>query len=62
MRGILSTEKFFIRGDTNGHIESLSKGYDDVNREFGFGKSNEGEALLLDFARTFGLVVANSSF
>ncbi|XP_055814245.1 uncharacterized protein LOC129883650 [Solanum dulcamara] len=56
------TEKLFIRGDFNGHIGSVSTGYDEVHGGFGFGCRNSGGASLLDFAKAFGLRVANSSF
>ncbi|XP_060182003.1 uncharacterized protein LOC132611615 [Lycium barbarum] len=60
--GIPSTEKQFIGGDFNGHIRSISGGYDDVHGGSGFGDRNGGGIALLDFTKAFGLVVANSSF
>ncbi|XP_059301856.1 uncharacterized protein LOC132053771 [Lycium ferocissimum] len=62
MGGIPPTEKLFIGGDFNGHIGSISGGYDDVHGGCGFGDRNRGGVALLDFAKAFGLVVANSSF
>ncbi|XP_075086307.1 uncharacterized protein LOC142169015 [Nicotiana tabacum] len=62
VRGIPYTKKLFIRGDFNGHIGATSGGYDDVNDGFGFGDRNRGGTSLLDFARAFDLVMANSSF
>ncbi|XP_016466155.2 uncharacterized protein LOC107788923 [Nicotiana tabacum] len=62
VRGIPHTEKFFIGGDFNGHIGATSEGYDDVHSGFGFGDRNGGGTSLLDFARAFDLVIANSSF
>ncbi|XP_055833574.1 uncharacterized protein LOC129902375 [Solanum dulcamara] len=56
------TEKLFIGGDFNGHIRSVSTGYDEVHRGFGFGCRNGGGASLLDLAKAFALMVANSSF
>nr|XP_009777678.1 PREDICTED: uncharacterized protein LOC104227185 [Nicotiana sylvestris] len=55
-------EKLFIGGDFNGHIGSNARVYDEVHRGFGFGEMNEGGTSLLDFAKAFGLVVANSCF
>ncbi|XP_055826420.1 uncharacterized protein LOC129894814 [Solanum dulcamara] len=55
-------EKLFIGGDFNGHIRSVSMGYDEVHGGFGFGCRNSGGASLLDFAKAFDLRVANSSF
>ncbi|XP_059281190.1 uncharacterized protein LOC132034863 [Lycium ferocissimum] len=49
-------------GDFNGHIGSVSRGYDEVHGGFGFGDRNGGGVSLLNFAKAFGLVVANSSF
>ncbi|XP_016558120.1 uncharacterized protein LOC107857832 [Capsicum annuum] len=37
-------------------------GYNDVHGDFGFGDRNDDGASLFDFARSFGLVVVNSSF
>ncbi|XP_016558504.1 uncharacterized protein LOC107858359 [Capsicum annuum] len=62
VRGVPSSEKIFIGGDFNGHIGSLSLGYDNVHGGFGFGVRNDEGAAFLDFARSFGLVVVNSSF
>lgn len=36
--------------------------FDIVHRGFGFEDRNEGGVSLLDFAKTFELVIANSSF
>nr|XP_009761102.1 PREDICTED: uncharacterized protein LOC104213317 [Nicotiana sylvestris] len=62
VRNIPHTEKPFIGGGFNGHIGDSSRGYDDVHGGFDFGDRNEGGNLLLDFARAFDLVIANSSF
>ncbi|XP_060210982.1 uncharacterized protein LOC132638000 [Lycium barbarum] len=59
---ILPSKKLFVGGDFNGHIGSVSRGYDDVHEGFGFGDRNEEGVSLLDFAKAFGLVIANSSF
>ncbi|XP_060177946.1 uncharacterized protein LOC132607885 [Lycium barbarum] len=62
MGGIPSTEKQFIGGDFNGHIGSISGGYDDMHGGCGFGDRDRGGVALLNFPKAFGLVVANSSF
>nr|XP_009771685.1 PREDICTED: uncharacterized protein LOC104222193 [Nicotiana sylvestris] len=49
------TEKLFLGGDFNGHIEVTFGGYDDVHGGFGFGDRNERGASLLDFVRAFYL-------
>ncbi|XP_059302057.1 uncharacterized protein LOC132053987 [Lycium ferocissimum] len=56
------TEKLLIGGDFNGHIGSVSRGYDEVHGGFGFGDRNGGGVSLLDFPKAFGLVIANSCF
>ncbi|XP_060210827.1 uncharacterized protein LOC132637812 [Lycium barbarum] len=60
MESIPSTEKLFIRGDFNGHIGSISGGYDNVHGGCGFGDRNGGGVALLDLEKSFGLMVANS--
>nr|XP_016509726.1 PREDICTED: craniofacial development protein 2-like [Nicotiana tabacum] len=62
VRGIPHIEKLFIGGDFNGHIGATSGGYDDVHGGFGFGDRNGWASSLLDFARAFDLVIANSNF
>ncbi|XP_047251579.1 craniofacial development protein 2-like [Capsicum annuum] len=62
VRGVPSSEKIFLGGNFNGHIGSLPLGYDDVHRGFGFEVRNGEGVALLEFARTFGLVVVNFSF
>ncbi|PHU17557.1 PHD finger protein ALFIN-LIKE 4 [Capsicum chinense] len=51
-----------VAGDFNGHIGALPGGFGDVHGGFGFGERNEEGATLLEFARSFGLVVVNSGF
>ncbi|XP_070014207.1 uncharacterized protein [Nicotiana sylvestris] len=55
-------EKLFIGGDFNGHIGANAGGYGEVHGGFGFGERNGGGTTLLDFAKVFGLVIANSRF
>ncbi|KAG5583946.1 hypothetical protein H5410_044380 [Solanum commersonii] len=62
VRGIPNTEKIVISGDFNGHIGATSNGFDDVHGGFGFGERNGGGTSLLDFAKAFELVIANSCF
>ncbi|XP_055824437.1 uncharacterized protein LOC129892958 [Solanum dulcamara] len=62
VRGIPSTKFFFIGGDFNGHIGTTSNGFDDVHGGFGFGERNGGGVSLLEFAKAFELVIANSCF
>ncbi|XP_019231106.1 PREDICTED: craniofacial development protein 2-like [Nicotiana attenuata] len=60
--GILLTEKLFIGGNFNGHIGTTFGGYDSVHGGFGFGVRNERGIALLDCAKAFDLVIANSCF
>ncbi|XP_070016987.1 uncharacterized protein [Nicotiana sylvestris] len=62
VRSIPHAEKLFIGGDFNGHIGASARGYDDVHGGYDFGDRNEGGNSLLEFDRTFDLVIANSSF
>uniref|UniRef100_A0A1S3YYH7 Craniofacial development protein 2-like n=1 Tax=Nicotiana tabacum TaxID=4097 RepID=A0A1S3YYH7_TOBAC len=62
IRQVPPTEKLFIGEDFNSHIGSTAGVYDEVHGGFGFGERNGGGTSLLDFAKAFGLVVANSCF
>nr|XP_009594785.1 craniofacial development protein 2-like [Nicotiana tomentosiformis] len=62
VRGIPYIEKIFIGGDFNSDNWAMSLGYDDVHGGFGFGFINGGGTSLLEFAKEFELVIANSSF
>ncbi|XP_016554987.2 craniofacial development protein 2-like [Capsicum annuum] len=62
VRGVPSSEKIVVAEDFNGHIGSLLGGFNDMHGGFSFGEKNDEGAALLDFARSFGLVVVNSSF
>ncbi|XP_070049321.1 uncharacterized protein [Nicotiana tomentosiformis] len=62
VRQIPPAEKLFIGGDFNGHIGSTTGGYGEVHGGFDFGERNRGGTSLLDFAKAFGLVIANSTF
>nr|XP_016447184.1 PREDICTED: craniofacial development protein 2-like [Nicotiana tabacum] len=62
VRSIPPSERLFIGGDFNGHIGSPVGGYTKVHGGFGFGDRNGGGTSLLDFAKAFDLVIANSSF
>ncbi|KAG5571039.1 hypothetical protein H5410_060805 [Solanum commersonii] len=57
-----TNRKIVIGGDFNGHIGAISNGFDDVHGGFGFGERNGGGTSLLDFAKVFELVIANSCF
>ncbi|XP_019242691.1 PREDICTED: craniofacial development protein 2-like, partial [Nicotiana attenuata] len=56
------TERLFIGGDFDGHIGSAAGSYGEVHGGFGLGVRNGGGNSLLDFAKAFELVIANSTF
>ncbi|XP_070035898.1 uncharacterized protein [Nicotiana tomentosiformis] len=62
VRSIPPAERLFIGGDFNGHIGSTIGGNGEVHGGLGFGDRNGGGTSLLDFAKVFDLVIANSSF
>nr|XP_009799050.1 PREDICTED: uncharacterized protein LOC104245182 [Nicotiana sylvestris] len=59
---ISPAERLFMEGDFNGHIGSIAGGYGEVHGGFDFGDMNARGTSLLDFAKAFELVIANSSF
>ncbi|XP_070009627.1 uncharacterized protein [Nicotiana sylvestris] len=62
VHNIPPAERLFIGWDFNGHIGSSVGGYSEVHNGFGFGDRNGGGTSLLNFAKAFELVIANSSF
>ncbi|XP_019259245.1 PREDICTED: uncharacterized protein LOC109237393 [Nicotiana attenuata] len=56
VRSIPPTERLFIGGDFT------ANSYGEVHGGFGFGDRNGGGTSLLDFAKAFELVIANSTF
>nr|XP_016486831.1 PREDICTED: uncharacterized protein LOC107807058 [Nicotiana tabacum] len=62
VRSIPPTERLFIGGDFNGHIGVVAGSYGEVHDGFGFGDRNGRGTSLLDFAKAFELVIANSTF
>ncbi|XP_070029236.1 uncharacterized protein [Nicotiana sylvestris] len=62
VRGIPSTEKLIIRGDFKGHIGRSPGGHDDMYGGFDFGDRNGGGISLLEYAKAFELVIANSCY
>ncbi|XP_070029618.1 uncharacterized protein [Nicotiana sylvestris] len=62
IRSIPPSERLFIGGDFNGHTGSSTGDYIEVHGGFGFGERNEGGTSMLDFAKAFDLMIANSCF
>ncbi|XP_075106801.1 uncharacterized protein LOC107825810 [Nicotiana tabacum] len=54
--------RFWEGVDFNDHIGSTTGGYGEVHGGFDFGDRNGGGTSLLDFAKVFEMVIANSSF
>jgi hypothetical protein len=40
------SEKLFIGGDLNGHVDSIRVGFDGVHGGFEYGSRNQGEGIL----------------
>jgi len=55
-------EKLFIGGDLNGHIRTSRCVFDSVHGGFDFGKRNELGNLILNFALSYDLILANTWF
>jgi hypothetical protein len=56
------SEKLFIGGDLNGHIDSTRIGFNGVHGGFGYGSRNkEGEGIL-NFTLAYDLFVMNTLF
>ncbi|XP_055826424.1 uncharacterized protein LOC129894820 [Solanum dulcamara] len=62
LRDIPSTKNIFIGGYFSDHISTTSNGFDDVHGGFGFRERNGDGISLLEFAKAFELVIANSCF
>ncbi|XP_047263745.1 uncharacterized protein LOC124896252 [Capsicum annuum] len=62
VRDMPSSEKIMVAGDFNGHIGVLPGGYGDVHGRYCFWEKNDQGVALLDFVRSFGMAVMNSSF
>nr|XP_016457286.1 PREDICTED: craniofacial development protein 2-like [Nicotiana tabacum] len=62
VRSFPPSERLFIGGDFNGRIGSAAGSYGKVHGGFGLGDKNGGGTSLLDLARAFELVIANSIF
>ena len=41
IRAVPSSEKLFIGGDLNGHVGTISTGFEAVHRGFGYGSRNQ---------------------
>jgi hypothetical protein len=62
IRGVSSSEKLFIRGDFNGHVDTTRWGFERVHEGFGYGEQNQEGEEILNFDVAYDLMVANTSF
>jgi hypothetical protein len=62
LRGIRSDEKLLLCGDFNGHVGVDADGFDGVHGGNGFGRRNSEGEVLLEFADSMGMVIANTWF
>jgi hypothetical protein len=53
------SEKFFIGGNLNGHVDSTRIGFDGVHRNFGYESMNQEGEDILNFALGYDLIIAN---
>jgi hypothetical protein len=56
------SEKLFLGGDLNGHVDSTKVGFDRVHRGFGYGSRNQEWEGILNFSLAYDLIVANTLF
>jgi hypothetical protein len=59
---VLISEKLFIGGDLNGHVDSTRVGFDGVYGGFGYGSSNQEGEGILNFFLAYDLFVMNTLF
>jgi len=60
VQGIPIREKLFVGNDLNGHVGTSHNGFDSVHEGFDFGDRNEAGNLILDFALSYDLILANT--
>ena len=62
VRVVPSSEKLFIGGDLNDHVDTSSVGFEAIHGGFGYGSKNQEGEEVLDFAIAFDLIIANTFF
>jgi hypothetical protein len=62
IREMSNSEKLFIRGDLNSHVDTVRGGFERVHGGFGYGKQNQEGEDILNFAIAYDLRVANTFF
>ena len=58
----ISEREVVIRGDLNGHVGALAKGYEGVHGGSGFGVRNTKVVRILEFGDALDIVVCNTMF
>jgi hypothetical protein len=56
------SEKLFIGGDLNGHVDSIRVCFDGVHGDFGYESRNQEGEGILNFVLAYDLIVANTLF
>jgi hypothetical protein len=62
VRGVSSSEIFFIGGDLNDHIDIARGRFEKVHEDFGYGKQNQEGEKILNFAIAYDIMIANTFF
>jgi hypothetical protein len=60
VRGVSTSEKFFIGEDLNGHMGTSNIGFEGVHGGFGYDIRNQEGEDVLSFALAYGMIVANT--
>ena len=60
MQGIPAEEKIFIGGDFNGHVGNSRSGFENVHGGYDFRDRNDARNLILDFAISYDMILANT--
>ena len=55
-------EKIFLGGDLNGHVGSVSRGFEGMHGGYGLGELNAEGNSILDISSAFDLTIANTCF
>jgi hypothetical protein len=56
------SEKLFIGGDINGHVDSIRVDFDGVHGGFRYRSKNKKRKCILNFALAYDLILANALF
>jgi hypothetical protein len=61
IREVYSSEKLFIGGDFNSHVDTAKSGFEMVHGDFGYDEQNQEREKILNFV-VYDLMVANTFF